>query len=813
MAEKIISPGVFTDEIDETFLPSAIADIGGVVIGPTVKGPALVPTVVSSYSEYQALFGDSFKSGSNYYTYLTSLTAKEYLKNNNTLTVVRVLAGSYSGASTTVSSSIDPAIVGGGSVASASIQFVGTAGGGDAANNAYLTGSENHVSFSIGGSTGSNAVAGGFVEFAFNTTSSADQEYGSDGSSVSQSNSATKIWINIGNGGNHAKYPYQEKTFVTLAKAGITASLVTRDAINDSASLHGLAISASAGGDGTNTNATNVLTMSFTGSKGAFGLYGNGNNAPYGATLSGSGWSTLNPVVTSSLSMSIVSPIDPQHALNSARAFQGGEDFSTTYKTPFKLHTLSDGEVLNSGDGANLKSGTNNLLLSGSEDNLRYEITSVNKEKGLFSLQIRRGNDTQNRKSVLESWNNVDLDPNSNSYIAKVIGDSYISIQDAGTTEPYLKSFGQYPNKSNYVRVEVLEQTIDYLDENGDVRNPAASASLPTFHSGSNSGSYGGSFSGGDDGTVTHPKTFYENIAENSSQGLDPSDNGGAGGYNDYIDALNLLSNQDDYDINLILMPGIIDSVHSGICSKAINVCEDRGDCFVVVDPVTKGATQVSTVITEAETRNSNYAAMYWPWIKLPENSLGRNVWVPPSVAMAGVYTFNDKVSHEWFAPAGLNRGQISNATQVERKLTQSNRDDLYNSNVNPIATFPGQGVVVFGQKTLQKKASAFDRVNVRRLMIKLKKFIASSSRFLVFEQNTAKTRQRFLNIVNPYMEQVQSQSGVSAFRVVMDETNNTPDTVDRNILYGQIFIQPTRTAEFIVLDFTVQPSGATFPE
>jgi hypothetical protein len=186
---------------------------------------------------------------------------------------------------------------------------------------------------------------------------------------------------------------------------------------------------------------------------------------------------------------------------------------------------------------------------------------------------------------------------------------------------------------------------------------------------------------------------------------------------------------------------------------------------------------------------------------------------VPPSVALGGIYAFNDKVAHPWFAPAGLNRGGIDIAIQAERKLTHGNRDDLYDAHINPIATFPGQGVTVWGQKTLQKKASALDRVNVRRLLIKVKKFIASSSRFLVFEQNNSSTRRRFLNIVNPFLEQVQSNSGLTAFKVVMDETNNTPDVVDRNTLYGQIFVQPTRTAEFIVLDFTVQPTGATFPE
>jgi phage tail sheath protein FI len=178
---------------------------------------------------------------------------------------------------------------------------------------------------------------------------------------------------------------------------------------------------------------------------------------------------------------------------------------------------------------------------------------------------------------------------------------------------------------------------------------------------------------------------------------------------------------------------------------------------------------------------------------------------------MGGVYAFNDKVAHPWFAPAGLNRGGVDSAVQVERKLTHSNRDTLYESNVNPIATFPGQGITVYGQKTLQKKASALDRINVRRLLIRVKKFVASTSKFLVFEQNSKATRSRFLNIVNPYLEQVQANSGLTAFRVVMDDSNNPPDVVDRNILYGQLFLQPTRTAEFIILDFTVQPTGATF--
>jgi phage tail sheath protein FI len=179
---------------------------------------------------------------------------------------------------------------------------------------------------------------------------------------------------------------------------------------------------------------------------------------------------------------------------------------------------------------------------------------------------------------------------------------------------------------------------------------------------------------------------------------------------------------------------------------------------------------------------------------------------------MPSVYAANDNAAAEWFAPAGLNRGGIAQAIQVLDRTTHSERDTLYEGRVNPIAAFPGQGICVWGQKTLQIQPSALDRVNVRRLLIALKKFIASSSKFLVFEQNVAATRNRFLSIVNPYLESVQQRSGLYAFQVVMDDTNNTPDLVDRNILYGQIYLQPAKTAEFIVLDFNILPTGAVFP-
>jgi phage tail sheath protein FI len=176
------------------------------------------------------------------------------------------------------------------------------------------------------------------------------------------------------------------------------------------------------------------------------------------------------------------------------------------------------------------------------------------------------------------------------------------------------------------------------------------------------------------------------------------------------------------------------------------------------------------------------------------------------------VYAFNDNAAEAWFAPAGFNRGGMSTVTRAERKLSQGDRDTLYIANVNPIATFPSQGVVVFGQKTLQKRASALDRVNVRRLLIELKGYISQIADTLVFDQNTIATRNSFLAQVNPYLTSVQQRQGLYAFKVVMDDTNNTADVIDRNQLVGQIYLQPTKTAEFIYLDFNVTPTGATFP-
>ena len=274
---------------------------------------------------------------------------------------------------------------------------------------------------------------------------------------------------------------------------------------------------------------------------------------------------------------------------------------------------------------------------------------------------------------------------------------------------------------------------------------------------------------------------------------------------------VNLLSNQDDYQFNVLLTPGLFNSLQTSTITTIIANTENRGDNIYVLDLVPYNSS-VATTTAQALSRNTSYATSYWPWVQVVDPDLGSRVWVPASTVIGGVYAYNDTVSEPWFAPAGINRGGLSQVVRAEQKLPQSSRDTLYTNKVNPLATFPGTGVVVYGQKTLQTRASALDRVNVRRLLIALKSYISQISNTLVFEQNTIATRNAFLSQVNPYLTSVQQKQGLYAFKVVMDDSNNTADVIDRNQLIGAIYIQPTKTAEFIYLNFNILPTGATFP-
>ena len=758
MAEVLLSPGVLARETDSSFISGQPVQAGAAILGPTVKGPVGIPTVVSSFSDYKNKFGCIVESGSAEYTYFTSISAYNYFQQGgDSLLVTRVVSGSYTSAtSTAISNNVES-----GEVADATNLF-----------GSYTSGGQ-------GGSVGSYA------------------------------NVAT-----TGGNGSGLK--------VTAVKSSASGKLIgTADALlasittqpdNGSIGPHTVALTGSLSGTGAAAtveldaiNNISSITVTSTGSGFVQGETITFPSASVGASAGGG----TDPIITLVADDLFVEPTSLV-ATGSASGYKvgdnitvaggnlgGGTDLIFTLKavdivnqSAFELETLSEGSIMNSAGAT----GANGTLVNGTKDNLRWEIVSPNSASGTFSLLIRRGDDTTTSKTILETWAGLSLDPNSNNYIEKIIGNSkQVVTQDPSSNEYYVADQGSYNTKSNFVRVKsVAAKTLNYFDNNGTAK-AAYTASIPQAGQGEFSGATG---------TAFNPKVanFYENINEFNSQGL-IADN--------YEVSLQLLANRDAFRYNLITAPGLYNADYASPLSTMLNNSEFRGDNIAVIDLVKYG-TGINSVIEQAGGRDTSYGAAYWPWLQTVDPDLGSLVWVPASTMIPGVYAFNDRAGEAWFAPAGLNRGGLGTVVRAERKLTNGNRDDLYQDNVNPIATFPNTGVVVFGQKTLQKKASALDRVNVRRLLIALKNYISQIADNLVFEQNSIATRNNFLSQVNPYLESVQQRQGLYAFKVVMDESNNTPDVIDRNQLVGQIFIQPTRTAEFIYLNFTLQPTGAS---
>jgi hypothetical protein len=708
MAETIVSPGVLAIENDQSFITEQPVQAGAAIIGPTVKGKVGIPTLVTTYSDYLNKFGSTFLSGSQTYSYLTSISAYNYFNRGGTsLLVTRVVSGSTATDWTPATSSLIPTSTAATS-ASASINL-------------------NFISASVAtiGSSSFN-INGITLYFTGSNTT----------------NTTNTIYINTG---SFSVQPLLVDDYIVSSSAvlALSSSVSPYNSylqfISSSAASPNLVL--------TSTNPNGLAGNSY--------YYTSGSTTVY---------------------------------------FSGG-----TNTESFILETLSEGEIMNSVG----PTGSNGTLLSGSANNLRWQITSQDINAGTFTLVIRQGNDNTTSPSILETWTNLSLDPFAPNYIEKAIGNQIETIAfDSTTNEYYIQLNGNYTNLSRYVRVKQVNYTTpNYFDNNGNPK-PEYTGSIPTSSLGVFGDGKGKNIPTGVAGN------YYENISNTNIQGLTAAA---------YVESISLLANQDAYDYNFITAPGLIGdptnfASHYPVVQQLVDMVQNRGDAMAIVDLVGYNSNILPVTTNAANFSNTSYAAAYWPWLKTIDPNSGNQVWTPASTMIPGVYAFNDSVSFPWFAPAGVNRGVITNVIQAERVLTQGNRDLLYQNNVNSIATFPNTGIVVFGQKTLQKKASALDRVNVRRLLIELKGYISQIADTFVFEQNNVTTRNNFLAIINPYLASVQQQQGLTAFRVVMDESNNPPSVVDQNQLIGQIYLQPTKTAEFIILDFNVLPTGATFP-
>ncbi len=299
--------------------------------------------------------------------------------------------------------------------------------------------------------------------------------------------------------------------------------------------------------------------------------------------------------------------------------------------------------------------------------------------------------------------------------------------------------------------------------------------------------------------------------------------------------AIQLISDAEMVEHNLAVMPGI---THPSLTTDLVRACESRGDSLAIIDlpdvyvppfqqkcdnfesrlPSTGNPENSAKSLTDRQL-NSSYGASYYPWVKIKDEDYNRDVWVPPSVVALGVMAYTEERDEVWFAPAGFNRGGLNEGNsglpvlQVSDQLMSKDRDTLYAANINPIASFVSEGIVIFGQKTLQSTQSALDRINVRRLLIFVKKRVSQVSKDLLFEQNVRATWNKFLAQVNPFLESVKTRFGLSDYKVILDSTTTTPDLVDRNILYAKVLLKPARAIEFIAVDFVITNTGASFED
>jgi len=342
-------------------------------------------------------------------------------------------------------------------------------------------------------------------------------------------------------------------------------------------------------------------------------------------------------------------------------------------------------------------------------------------------------------------------------------------------------------------------------------------------------------FWGGFDGfNILLPDPVYnKGIAGEGGSGTGTATENNSSAYYTWKRAVDTVADPEALNMNLLAAPGL--TVNS-LTQHMINVCEERADAMALVDLAnvyippaeayksTKKARIGTTPVEAAKALrsrriDSSYGATFYPWVQTRDENTGMLLWVPPTVAMMGVLASSEARSDLWFAPAGFNRGGLTDGaagipvTAVTEKLTSKERDTLYDARINPIASFPSSGIVVFGQKTLQERQSALDRINVRRLVIYLKKQISILSTKILFEQNVQATWSRFRGLIEPFLANVQTQFGITEYKLILDESTTTPDLIDQNILYAKIMVKPARAIEFIAIDFVIASTGASFDD
>lgn len=756
MAKSMVSPGVFTNEKDQGYLQQGVAEIGGALIGRSPKGPAFEPTTISNFSKFRQTFGEENSD------FIGTYTAREYLKYSDNLKFVRVLGGgafSYETAGEIESGSKLLAVIRPTSDASGETMDI------------QVSGSTPHVSMSnfdllVSESSGETVYSGVSLR-------SSDSNFIGNVLGTNPKSTATKFYV------DH------------VYDSTVSSSLANYDGMLETGSV-----------------ASETST-----------------------TITSDGYITADsPTVIS-------------------QTFAG----STNHEL-FEVKPLEDGDAGN----RNIKIGIFDI---------KPASDIVNSDYGQFSLAVRDYNDDDGNQEVLETFTGLNLNPDSTNYVARRIGDQTKSTNSDGE----VTYSGDYENISEYIRVDmkslegVPESAVPFgfknmKKYNSNTPDPEYKVSQSFDNEYDADAYFGEDFESTDiddyhtalpDNAANVSNDFllsncadYNNTQYSGSISLTDSDltarkfafgfQRGFDGYDprlsvddqssfstisdsgsiEYRKAINTVKNPEEHSFNMMVIPEVNHREGSPVTSYAMEVCRDRGDALAIVDPGAK-TDSINTVINTMQTVDNSYAASYWPWVKIKDEANNKNVYVPPSVVMPSVLAYTDSVAHEWYAPAGLNRGGLTSVLSVYKKLYRADRDKLYDARINPIASFPNKGPAVWGQKTLLASASnkKLDRVNIRRLLIHAKVLIASVTQYLVFEQNNVETWNRFKSIVNPILRDIQKENGLYDFRVQMAEGETmTANDIDRNIMKGAIFLKPVESAEYIQIDFNLMSTGATFP-
>lgn len=766
MAERIVSPGVFTRENDLSFLPQGIGEIGAAFIGPFKQGPAFVPTVVTSPAEFEDIFGRV--DG----TYYTEYAVQNYLREAGTATIVRVMGlGGYT--------QVNPvALTTSGSNGEKIIATLhSTEVGDEEVGFATVTlTSDSSGSFLLSGSFGSG---GADIEISSSLLPS-------DGNDVSDVFGESPL----GSKGAYT-YTFFENAATTLVPTNEnvkTSSIADQDFGYDA------------------TQATTPWVKSQLISNERYDLfrfhtlgYGNNENQRFKVSISGvkaAGEDGGTDYSVFTVTIRSFGDTDKRKTVvetfNNVNLDPDSPNYIARVIGDRHITIDASGKITENGDWRNNSKYVRvEVATQGS-----YPVSAVPFAHGAYTNPIYvGGTETLIPTASLQTTATQNTSGNPFRF-------SGIDLETTGVkidNHQYLKPLPENAETGS---------NIDFAFDGGGVGltyEATGSATNDMIKR-----QFTLAFQGGFDGqSPAVTKQLGSNITAGNSQGFDLSSSTTNGSLA-YSKAIAAISNADEWDINMVVTPGVVRRLHPSVVTEVTDMVEARQDAFYISDFAAVNDT-IEQVTGEANSVDTNYVATYYPWVRTVDTNTNKLVSVPPSVLLPAVYAANDNIAAEWYAPAGLNRGGIVGAVSVVNRLTHEERDTLYENKVNPIAAFPGQGISAYGQKTLQDRPSALDRINVRRLLIGVKKFIASTSRFLLFEQNTATTRARFINTVNPYLESIQQRQGLYAFKVVMDETNNTPDVIDRNILAGQIFLQPAKAVEFIVIDFNILPTGASF--